>query len=468
MADGLAGDLESFRGGFAGRVVTGDDSDYDGVRAECVWNGDVDRHPWVIARATCAADVAAAVRFAGGAGRAVAVRGGGHNFAGSCIADDAVMIDLGAMCDVRVDPTAQRAVCGGGTRWSQLDAATKEHGLATPGGFISHTGVAGLTLGGGLGWLSRLAGLSCDNLLSVEIVTADGAILRASGDENPDLFWAVRGGGGNFGVVTAFEFQLHKVGPIVQLGLSFWDLDHGADAFRAVRDQVDSFGDDIAIFLAVLNAPPAPFVPEEHQGAPGYAVLLVGHGSPDDHAQAVAALRQELPPLFAFDTPIPFTQLQQMFDENAPWGIRGYEKAVYLDDLSDAAIDVIAQHAPRKASPMSFVPIFVLGGNYARHAEDETAFGGGRQTRYVLNIAAIAPTAELLQTDRGWVRAFWSDLVPHAAGVGGYVNFMSEFEQDRVVASYGPKKYERLSRIKATYDPDNLFHINANIQPAAK
>jgi hypothetical protein len=197
-------------------------------------------------------------------------------------------------------------------------------------------------------------------------------------------------------------------------------------------------------------------------------VLLVGHGSADDHGQAVAALRQEVPPLFAFDTPIPFTQLQQMFDESAPWGIRGYEKAVYLDELSDAAIDVIAQHVPRKASPMSFMPMFVLGGNYAGHAEDETAFGGSRQTRYVLNIAAIAPTAEQLEVDRGWVREFWSDLVPHAAGLGSYINFMSEFEQDRLVASYGPEKYDRLSRIKATYDPDNLFHINANIPPAAK
>ena len=466
MADGLVGDLESFRGGFAGRVVTGDDSDYDAIRAECVWNGDIDRRPWVIARATSAADVAAAVRFASAAGREVAVRGGGHNFAGSCIADDAVMIDLGAMCDVQVDPTARRAVCGGGARWSQLDAATQEHGLATPGGFISHTGVAGLTLGGGLGWLSRKAGLSCDNLISVEVVTAAGAILQASGDENPDLFWAVRGGGGNFGVVTAFEFQLHEVGPIVQLGLSFWDLDHGAAAFRAVRDQTGALGDDIAIFMAALNAPPAPFVPEEHHGAPGYAVLLVGHGATEDHARAVAALRQAAPPLFAFDTPIPFTQLQQMFDESAPWGIRGYEKAIYLDELSDAAIDVIAEHVPRKASPMSFMPMFVLGGNYARHAEDETAFGGSRQTCYVLNIAAVAPTAELLEADRGWVRAFWSDLVPHAAGVGSYVNFMSEFEPDRLIASYGREKYDRLSRIKATYDPGNLFHINPNIQPA--
>ncbi|MFI5042686.1 MAG: FAD-binding oxidoreductase, partial [Acidimicrobiales bacterium] len=322
------------------------------------------------------------------------------------------------------------------------------------------------TLGGGMGWLTRLGGLSSDNLVAAEVVTADGNIVRASADERPDLFWAIRGGGGNFGIVTSFEFRLHKVGPIVQLALSFWDLDHGPDAFRAARDQLGGAADDLAIFLAALNAPPAPFVPDQHQGAPGYAVLVVGHGSTEAHAAAVTALRQAAPPLFAFDTPIPYTALQQMFDESAPWGIRGYEKAVYLDELSDAAIEVIARHVPRKASPMSFMPVFVLGGEYARHAEDDSAFGGQRTTGYVLNIAAIAPTPELLEADRGWVRAFWADLVPHASGVGSYVNFMSEYEQDRIRASYGPKKYDRLSHLKAEYDPDNVFHINANIRPA--
>jgi FAD/FMN-containing dehydrogenase len=466
MTDVLAGDVEAFRNRFAGRVVTGEDADYDGVRAECVWNGDIDRRPWLIARATSAADVAAAVGFARASGREISVRGGGHNFAGSCIADKAVMIDLGAMCDVKVDPAALRATCGGGTRWAQLDAATQEHGLAVPGGFVSHTGVGGLTLGGGMGWLIRLGGLSSDNLVAAEVVTADGSIIRASTEERPDLIWAIRGGGGNFGIVTSFEFRLHKVGPIVQLALSFWDLDHGPDAFRAARDQLGDAGDDLAIFLAALNAPPAPFVPEQHQGLPGYAVLVVGLGSAEAHAAAVAALRQTAPPLFTFDTPIPYTALQQMFDESAPWGIRGYEKAVYLDELSDAAIEVIARHVPRKASPMSFMPVFALGGEYTRHAEDDSAFGGRRTTRYVLNIAAIAPTSELLEADRQWVRAFWADLVPHASGVGSYVNFMSEYEQDRIRASYGPEKYDRLSRLKAEYDPDNVFHINANIRPA--
>src|SRR5579871_6227504 len=309
MSDGLAGDVEAFRNGFAGRVVTGDDAEYDAVRAECVWNGDIDRRPWIIARATSAADVAAAVGFARASGREISVRGGGHNFAGSCIADKAVMIDVGLLCDVAVDPVALRVTCGGGTRWAQLDAATQEHGLAVPGGFISHTGVGGLTLGGGMGWLTRLAGLSSDNLVAAELVTADGNIVRVSADERPDLLWAIRGGGGNFGIVTSFEFRLHQVGPIVQLALSFWDLDHGPDAFRAARDQLGAASDDLVIFLAALNAPPAPFVPAQHQGAPGYAVLVVGHGSAEAHAAAVDAVRQAAPPLFAFDTPIPYTAL---------------------------------------------------------------------------------------------------------------------------------------------------------------
>ncbi len=467
QAPGDGDALGSFRGRFAGRVLTPDDADYDELRAACVWNGDIDRRPWVIAQATSAADVAAAVGFAREVGRDVTVRGGGHNFSGSCIADDAVMIDLGALCEVRVDPTAKRAVCGGGSRWSQVDAATQEHALAAPGGFISHTGVGGLTLGGGVGWLSRKAGLSCDNLVSVELVTADGAIVRASAEENPDLFWGVRGGGGNFGVVTSFEFQLHEVGPIVLFALSFWDLDHGPAAFRAARDLAPRLPDDVAVFFAGLSAPPAPFVPEQYRGATGYAVLLVGLGDADEHARAVTALREAAPPTFAFDTPIPYVQLQKMFDESAAWGVHAYEKAVYLDELTDAAIDVIAQHLPNKASPMSFMPTFVLGGDYARHSDDETAFGGRRGTRFVLNIVAAAPSAELLEVDRLWAKAFWYDLVPHADGVGSYVNFMTDIEQDRVVASYGPQKYERLSLLKAKYDPGNVFHFNANIRPAA-
>jgi FAD/FMN-containing dehydrogenase len=466
MGDLWAGELKSFRDGFAGRVVTADDADYDAVRAECVWNGQIDRRPWVIARVRSVDDVAAAVRFARACGRDLAVRGGGHNFSGSCIADDAVMIDLGALCDVSVDPAARTARCGGGTRWSQLDAATQKHGLAAPGGFVGHTGVAGLTLGGGLGWLTRKAGLSCDNVLSVQLVTAEGSIVRASAQENPELFWAVRGGGGNFGVVTEFEFRLHPVGPVVQLALTFWDLEHGPQAFRAIRDQIRDLPQDIGVALGAASAAPAPFLPEEYHGAPVYVVILVDFGAPQAHARAVGDLRQAVPPLVTFDTPIPYTAFQQMSDEDMRWGIRGYEKGVYLDELTDEAIEIIGRHFPGKSAPLSQVNVFVLGGKYAEPAEEDTAFGGSRRTRYVLNVVALAPTAELYEADRAWVRSFWADLVPAAGGAGSYVNFMADFEQDRIIASYGAEKYQRLSRIKAEYDPANLFHLNANIRPA--
>jgi len=467
VTDVLDADIAAFRAGLAGSVVMAGDSDYEAVRAECIWNGNIQSRPWMIVRCSSAEDVAATIAFARASGKELSVRGGGHGFSGACAADQGVMIDLGPMAEVTIDPAAMRARCGGGTRWAQLDAAAQEHGLATPGGFISHTGVAGLTLGGGMGWLTRKAGLSCDNVTAVEIVTADGRILRAAADENPDLFWAVRGGGGNFGVVTSFEFQLHREGPMVELALFFWDLDGGGAAFRAARDLVPSLPDDISMFLAGLNAPPAPFVPEEHQLKPGYAVLLVGHGSAEEHTRAVDQLRRAAPPLFEFMTPIPFVGLQQMFDESAPWGIQGYEKAVYLDELTDDAIDVIVRHMPAKASPMSFMPIFVLGGEYARRAEGDTAFGGSRSTMYVLNIAAVAPTLELLEADREWVQRMWSDLVPYAEGIGSYVNFMADYEEDRIRAAYGPDKYARLAAIKAAYDPDNVFHHNANIRPAA-
>ena len=454
--------------GFSGRIVAQDDADYDAVRTELVWNGDIDRRPWAIARALSADDVAIAVKLARATGRELAVRGGGHNFSGSCTADDAIMIDLGALSAVSVDPVAATARCGGGTRWAQLDAATQAHGLAVPGGVVSHTGVGGLTLGGGIGWLTRTAGLSCDSLLSAEVVTAGGNVVRASAEENPDLFWALRGGGGNFGVVTEFEFRLHQAGPMVQMSLSLWDLDHGPRAFRALRDQARNIPDDIAILLAAMNAPPAPFVPQEQQGALGYQVLLVGHGSPEALSQAAGDLRREAPPLAAFDTPIPYTALQQMSDSGNPWRIRAYEKAIYLDELTDEAIDVIARHITLKSSPMSFMSLFILGGKYAEPADQDTAFAGSRRTRYVLTITAMAPAPELLEADRAWARAFWADLVPHAGGVGGYVNWMSEFEEDRILASYGAEKYQRLSSIKAKYDPDNLFHLNANIRPAAQ
>jgi FAD/FMN-containing dehydrogenase len=457
--------IAAFRTTFRGQALTSSDPDYDSARS--LWNGAIDSRPAVIARCTSAAQVAEAIRFARANGLEIAVRGGGHNYAGHAVCDAGMMIHLGAMNGVSVDPPARRAACGGGTTWGELDAATQQHGLAVPGGFISHTGIAGLTLGGGIGWLTKKAGLTCDNLVAAEVVTADSRIVRASQDEHPELLWALRGGGGNFGVVTSFEFALHEVGPMVNIALFFWGLENGSQALRYSRDFIKTLPDEAAGFLGVaLSAPPAPFVPEQYRLRPGHALLVVGFGSAEAHAAIVAPVRKAVPPLFDLVTPIPYVALQQMFNESAPWGILGYEKALYLDELSDAAIATIGEFAPKKQSPLSFCPTFVMAGAYRALGDADTAFGGSRSAAYVFNITGHGPTRELYEADRAWVRSFWDAMRPHASGSGSYVNFMAEPDQDRVRAAYGAAKYERLARVKAEYDPDNVFHRNANIQPA--
>ena len=465
MAQPIDRHVDAFRKDFQGVVLTPGDAAYDSSRA--LWNGAIDRKPAAIACCSTAAHVAQAIRFGRSAGLEIAVRGGGHNYAGHAVCDGGLMIHLGSMNGIVVDPEARRAVCGGGATWADVDAATQQHGLATPGGFISHTGIGGLTLGGGIGWLTRKAGLSCDNLVAAEVVTADAKIVHASETEHPDLLWALRGGGGNFGVVTSFEFALHPVGPLVHLGLFFFGLESGAEALRYARAYIPELPEQNIAFLAIgLSAPPEPFVPEAHRGKTGHALLVVGYGSAEAHAAVVAPIRKAVAPLFELVTPIPYVALQQMFNASAPWGSFGYEKALYLDDLSDAAIAVIGEHVPRKTAPMSFCPTFTLSGAYAGRGEAETAFGGSRAANFLFNIETATSDRAVYETDRAWVRDFWSAMRPHATGAGGYVNFMSEVDEDRVRASYGDAKYQRLARIKAEYDPDNVFHLNANIKPA--
>ena len=458
--------VTTFRSGFGGQTATQGDADYDRLRA--VWNGAVDRKPALIACCTTAEQVAKAIGFARQSRLEIAIRGGGHSYAGNSTCDGGLMIHLGAMNGVVVDPAARRATCGGGATWADLDAATQQHGLATTGGFISHTGIAGLTLGGGIGWLGKIAGLSCDNLVAAEMVTADSRIVRASKDENAELFWALRGGGGNFGVVTSFEFALHPVGPMVHLGLFFFGLEDGARALRFARDHVETLPPDATAFLAVaLSAPPEPFVPEPYRLRNGHALLVVGFGSAEAHAAAVAPIRKSVTPLFELVTPIPYVALQQMFNKSAVWGTLGYEKALYLDELSDAAIAVIGEHAPRKTSPLSFCPVFTMTGAYRARGDADTAFGGKRSARYVFNIEGAALDHATYEAERAWVRNFWEAMRPHATGSGGYVNFLVEADADRVRMSYGEDKYRRLARIKAKFDPTNVFHRNANIEPAS-
>lgn len=457
--------IEQLRAAMAGTLLVAGDEGYDDARR--VWNADIDRSPAVIARCTCAADVAAAVGFAVGGGLEIAVRGGGHSISGMSVVDGGLMVDLSLMNAVSVDPDARRARTGGGALLGELLAAAQEHGLALPVGAVSHTGVGGLTLGGGMGWLTRKHGLTIDNLVGAEVVLADGRIVRASGDEHPDLFWAIRGGGGNFGVVTEFEFALHPVGPMIELGLMFWGLDQGREALRAAREVVGSLPDGVNVVIVAMNAPPEPFVPEQHRLQPGYAVVVVGFHGEKEHRTVLDRFRAATPPLWEFATPMPYLALQQMLDEPNAWGNHYYDKGLYLEDLTDGVIDALVEHVPQKSSPLSIVLFYRLDAGYCAVADDATAFSGARTPRYNAFVIANGPVPELLQLDRPWARTLYDALSQQSSMGDTYVNAMSGEEgEDRVRAAYGAAKYDRLSRIKREYDPGNVFHRNANIAPA--
>jgi hypothetical protein len=459
-------DLVSFRAELTGAALVEGDPGYD--KARSVWNGEIDRRPAVVAVVAGPADIVTALAFARERRLEISVRGGGHNPGGAAVCEGGLAINLSSLDSVAVDPAARTARCGGGATLAQLDAATQEHGLAVPAGTVSHTGVGGLTLGGGFGWLTSKHGLTIDNLISAEIVTADGRVLRASATEEPDLFWALRGGGGNFGVVTEFEFALHPVGPLVDVGFYFWPLDQGTEALKLVRDVIDGLDNGTHAMLVGMNAPPAPFVPAEHQFAPGYALVVAGFGDTDRHARIAQHIRDTVPPLFDFVSPMPYTTLQKLIDDSAPWGSLAYEKALYLDSLTDEVIDVITEYLPLKSSPMSTMPVTVMGGAFADVDDDATAFGGSRRAGLAFGVVALAPAPDLLEVDRAWVRSFWNALLPHATNSGSYVNFMADYEEDRVRAAYGKEKYDRLALIKDVYDPENVFHRNPNIRPTLR
>ncbi|GAA1245546.1 FAD-binding oxidoreductase [Pseudonocardia aurantiaca] len=450
----------------SGSVLLPGEAGYDEARA--LWNGDFDRHPAVVACCASPSDVAAAVAFGRDNGLEIAVRGGAHSLSGASAGDDGLMIHLGPMNTVAIDPRQRRARVGGGASWAEVDAAAQAHGLAVTGGVISHTGVGGLTLGGGMGWLTNRHGLSIDNLESAEVVLADSRIVRASDSENADLFWALRGGGGNFGVVTEFEFLLHPVGPEVQFTLLFWEIERGVEGLRACRDVMASLPPDYGILIAgALAAPQAPFVPAEHHGRVGHALLMTGFGTAEEHAQAVAQVREACAPLIEFVSPLPYTQVQQLLDDSVPWGIRCYDKGLLLTELTDDAITVMTERAEEKTSPSTFMPIFALHGAMADVDEDATAFGGVRAPHYVFDLSAASTDPQVFAADRAWARSVWDAMRPFAAGSGSYVNFISDVGADeRVRTSYGPEKYDRLARIKSVYDPGNLFHRNVNIKPA--
>jgi FAD/FMN-containing dehydrogenase len=454
----------AFRATFGGEVLAPTDAGFAQARADALWNGDITHRPALITRPTSDEDVAAAIAFARAQGLELSVRGGGHGYAGKAVVDGGVVIDLSRLDGVRVDPDARRVAVGGGAHWAAVDAATAEHGLAVTGGTVSSTGVAGLTLGGGLGWLMSRQGLSCDNLVGATVVTADGRTVTVSEQEHPELLWGLRGAGSNFGVVTELVLTVHETSPMAHVGLFFWRPEDAAGPVAVARDHLFDLSPQLGALIAGVSAPPAPFVPVEHQGIPGIAVIVAGWGSAEEHAAAIAPLRA-LGPLFELVTPIPYVGLQQMLDGGSPWGVRAYDKSLNLDELSEGAIRVVLDAVARKHSPLSLVPLFPLRGRVREVADDATAFGPPRARRWAVSFEAIAPDVETFTAEQEWARQAWAALLPFAPDDGAYVNFEYDTDAERVRASYGEEKYRRLAALKAEWDPDNVFRSNVNIAP---
>jgi FAD/FMN-containing dehydrogenase len=453
---------------FRGEVLGSGSATYDAVRR--VWNGAIDRRPACIARCTGVADVVAAVRVAREHGVEIAVRGGGHNVAGTAVCDGGMVIDLSPMRAVLVDPAERTAWVQGGALWGDVDHETQARGLATTGGIVGHTGVAGLTLGGGLGFLMRRHGLAVDNLLEAEVVTADGTVLRASAGEHPDLFWALRGGGGNFGVVTSFRFALHRVGPTVMAGPVFWAAEDAADVLRWYRGFAAAAPDELGSVVRLGTVPPLPVVPDHLHWRPAIAVICCHAGTIGDGERAVRALRRFGTPLLDLLGPSPYAAFQGGFDDTVPHGWHYHWKATDLAGLSDDVIAVIADHAFAAGSPRSYAAVFHLGGAVARVPHDATAYAGRDVAHHLVVDAAWLPdeSGERAASETAWARRFLEALRPQGAG-GVYVNFLdADDAAARVGEAYRGGTHRRLAEVKAVYDPDNVFHHNVNIRPAPR
>jgi FAD/FMN-containing dehydrogenase len=453
--------VAELEGSLRAELIRPESPSYDAQRR--IWNGSIDRHPALIARCTGVADVIAAVEFGRRAGLDVALRGGGHSFPGYSTADGALLIDLGPMKGIRVDPDKRVARAQAGVLLGELDRETQQFGLAVPAGIVTHTGLAGLTLGGGIGWQHRKFGLTIDNLLSVDIVTADGELVTASDDVNPDLFWGIRGGGGNFGIVTDFEFRLNPLGPEVVAGPIFWRMEDSPEVLRHYRDWLAGAPDELMTIVIHRKAPPLPFVPEEFHGEPVVAVVCCYAGPVEEGEQVVRPMKEFGSPIIDLCEPKPFLVHQAMFDPSFPHFRWYYFKSCDVAELTDEVIDLTVEHSLRIQSPFTAFPIWQMGGAVEKVGEDDTAFTG-RNAGFTFNIGACTEGPDGFEEEREWVRTFWSALEPHHMGV--YVNFLGDEGQDRVVESYGPEKYARLQELKRRYDPDNFFRINQNIPPA--
>ena len=453
-------ELTALPGSFRGELVRPGDPSYDENRK--VWNGSIDRSPAAIARCVSTQEVVDAVGLARESGLATAVRGGGHSFPGHSACDDGLVIDLSKMKGVVVDRDARTARVEAGVLLGELDAATQLHGLAVPAGIVTHTGVAGLTLGGGIGWLHRKYGLTIDQLISATVVTAGGELVRASETENAELFWGLRGGGGNFGVVTEFEFRLNPLGPVLA-GPIFWPIEDSPEVLRFYRDWVADVPNELMTIVMHRKAPPLDFVPPELHGRLIVGVVCCWSGELEEGEEVIRPLREFGSPVLDLCERKPFVEHQAMLDPSFPHGRWYYMRSCDVAELTDEVIDLTVEHSMRIQSPLTSFPIWQLGGAIDEVGIDETAFNG-RGTGHTFNITAATEGEEGFEQERDWVRGFWSALEPFHASV--YVNFLMEEGQDRVREAYGPAKYERLRALKREYDPDNLFRLNQNIPPA--
>jgi FAD/FMN-containing dehydrogenase len=442
-----------------GQVLTPDDEGYEDARK--VYNAMIDRRPAAVVRPANAGDVIAAVNFARENDLDLSIRGGAHSVPGFGTVDDGVVIDFSGMRGVRVDPARQRARAEGGATWGDFNAATYPFGLATTGGIISTTGVSGLTLGGGIGYLARGFGLSCDNLVSADVVTADGRFLVASEQEHQDLFWALRGGGGNFGVVTSLEFQLHPVKDIYG-GPMFFELDDAEAVLRFYREFIVDAPEQFGGFPAWQIAPPLPFIPEDRHGEPFLAFVACWAGPLDQGEAALKALHDVAPVVAEHVGPMPYPALNAAFDGLVPPGLQHYWKANFVTELSDDAIAAHLQHGPKVPVVNSTMHLYSINGACHRVGSDETAFAY-RDATFAPVIAGMWPDPAQNEANIAWVREYYDATAPHSEQ-GGYVNFMSGDDQDRIKANYRGN-YERLVEVKRRYDPGNLFHVNQNIAP---
>jgi FAD/FMN-containing dehydrogenase len=453
--------IEKLKGGFKGEILLPNDGAYESARK--IWNATIDKHPTVIARCATTSDVVHAVNFARDNGLLLAVRGGGHNIAGNAMCDDGIVIDLSQMKTARVDPGARRVTIEGGATLADLDAATQAHGLATPVGINSTTGVAGLTLGGGFGWLSRKHGMTVDNLESAEVVTATGEVVRASATERPDLFWALRGGGGNFGVVTRFEFRLHPVGPDVLSGLIVYPISEAKSVLQQYRDFVSKAPEELAVWAVLRQAPPLPFLPERVHGKEMIALALIYAGDPKQGEPLIEPLRKFGTPLGEHVGVQPYVAWQQAFDPLLTPGARNYWKSHNFSTLKDGLFDAVIEYIGKLPSPQCEIFFGAIGGATTRPAPDSAAYAH-RDAQFVMNVHGRWENPADDKRCIGWARDFFNASAPFASG-GVYVNFLTADEGDRVRSAYGPN-YDRLAQVKRKYDPVNLFRVNQNIQPA--